>query len=185
MAEQTSEERVAQILLSIRAVTLNVSKPYKWASGIYAPIYCDNRIIMSHVKERREVIELMAQKAEKEIGSVNFGKICGIATSGIPYGAWLAEKMSKPMVYVRSGEKDHGKGNRIEGELLKGDRVVMVEDLISTGGSSLSGVLAVREKGAECNHCMAIFTYEMEMRHLRLYLYRRRAAGDLSGVRSG
>ncbi len=156
-----SETRVAKILLEIKAVTLRPSQPFKWVSGIYAPIYCDNRIIMSHVKERREVIDLMASKAEKEIGLSNFAKVCGVATSGIPYAAWLSEKISKPMIYARSKEKDHGKGNIIEGELEEGERVVMVEDLISTGQSSLACVESVRQKGGKCTDCLAIFNYEM------------------------
>ncbi len=155
-------EKVAEILLNIKAVTLRPSQPFKWVSGIYAPIYCDNRLLMSYVRERREVIELMAKKAGEEIGTDNFDKIGGIASSGIPHAAWLAEKLEKPMIYIRKEEKDHGKENLIEGLLDKGERVLMVEDLISTGASSIAGVKGVRDQGGLCDNCVAIFTYEME-----------------------
>lgn len=155
-------ERVAEILLNIKAVKLQPSKPFKWVSGIYSPIYCDNRLLMSNVNERREVIDLMAEKVKQEVGLENFDKIGGIATSGIPHAAWIAEKLSKPMIYVRKQKKDHGKENLIEGQLEKGEKILMIEDLISTGGSSLSGIQGVRSQGGICENCIAIFTYEME-----------------------
>ena len=111
-----SKEEVAKILLKINAVTLRPSEPFKWASGILAPIYCDNRILMSHVNERRRVIELMAEGLKE----LEFDKIRGIASSGIPHAAWLAEKLGKPMIYARKEEKDHGKENLIDGVLNKG-----------------------------------------------------------------
>ena len=157
-----SSERLAEILLNIKAVTLRPLKPFKWVSGIFEPIYCDNRLLMSYVDERREVIDLMAEKVKEEIGLDAFNKIGGIASSGIPPAAWLAEKLDKPMIYVRKQEKDHGRENLIEGILEKGDQVLMVEDLISTGGSSLRGIQGVRSQEGICNNCVAIFTYEME-----------------------
>jgi orotate phosphoribosyltransferase len=160
--DMETAERVAEILLNIGAVELRPSKPFRWASGILSPIYCDNRLLMSYVSERREVIELMAGIVGEKIGLESVEKVGGIASSGIPHAAWLAEKLGKPMIYVRKEEKGHGKENLIEGVLGEGDRVLLVEDLISTGGSSLNGVQAVRSKGASCDNCIAIFTYEME-----------------------
>lgn len=155
------DKRVAEILLDIKAVTLRPSQPFRFVSGILSPIYCDNRLLMSRVPERREVIGLMAEKA-REIGLGSFGTVAGIASSGIAPAAWLAETLEKPMIYVRKQEKDHGRENLIEGKMEQGEKVLMVEDLISTGGSSLKGIEGVRSQGGVCEKCLAIFTYEME-----------------------
>ena len=154
------EEEVAKILLEIKAVTLNLQKPYRYASGILSPIYTDNRLLMSYPEKRKKIINLMAKKVEDENIPVEI--IAGTATAGIPHAAWLAEKLNKPMIYVRKSTKTHGKENLIEGKLEEGKKVLLIEDLVSTGGSSLSSVNAIREYGGKCNHCLAIFTYQLK-----------------------
>ena len=156
------EKEVARILLDIKAVELRPSQPFQWSSGILAPIYCDNRLLMSFVNERRRIIDLMAEKVITEIGLENFDIVCGTASSGIPHAAWLAEKLNKPMIYIRKKGKGYGMDKLVEGKLEHGQRVLLVEDLISTGGSALRGVEGVRYNGGICNHCIAIFTYEMD-----------------------
>ena len=154
------KKKVAQILLKVKAVTLSPSKPYKFASGILSPIYCDNRILMSYTKERKKIVNFFIKTIKEN--NLNFDVIGGIATSGICWAAWIAEKLKKPMIYIRAKAKEHGKENLIEGKLEKGQKVLIIEDLVSTGGSSLSAVNAVREQGGIVEDCVAIFTYEME-----------------------
>lgn len=155
------KERIADILLEIGAVTLSPEKPYRYASGILSPIYTDCRLLMSHVKEREEVIDAFEKVVRERIGLRNVDCLAAVASSGIPHAAWLADRIKKPMVYVRKEEKDHGKQNLIEGKLEKGARVVVVEDLVSQGGSSLHTARAVRAAGANPTHCVVIFTYQM------------------------
>ncbi|MEM3690302.1 MAG: orotate phosphoribosyltransferase [Candidatus Micrarchaeia archaeon] len=155
------KERLADILLEIGAVTLSPEKPYRYASGILSPIYTDCRLLMSHVKEREEVIDAFEKVVRERIGLRNVDCLAAVASSGIPHAAWLADRIKKPMVYVRKEEKDHGKQNLIEGKLEKGARVVVVEDLVSQGGSSLHTARAVRAAGANPTHCVVIFTYQM------------------------
>lgn len=150
---------VAKILLEIKAVTLNPQKPYRYASGILSPIYCDNRLVMSYPDRRRKIIDYFAKFVNDR--NLDFDIIAGIASSGIPHAAWLAEKLGKPMIYIRKEAKGHGKENLIEGMMEKGRKVLIVEDLISTGGSSIAGIEAVRSQGGVVEHCLAIFTYEM------------------------
>lgn len=154
-----SKRDIADILLKVKAVTLSPSEPYTYASGIKSPIYTDNRLLMSHTPERRQIIEALRDSL-KEHGIV-FDVIAGTATAGIPWAAWLSDMENAPMIYVRSSKKGHGKGNRIEGVLEKGQRVVVIEDLISTGGSSIDTVEAIREAGGEVDTIIAIFTYGM------------------------
>jgi orotate phosphoribosyltransferase len=156
---ETAED-VAKILLEIKAVTLSPQKPYRYASGILSPIYCDNRLLMSYPDKRRKIIAYLAELIKER--HLEFDVVAGIASSGIPHAAWLADKLGKPMIYIRKETKEHGKENLIEGKLDKGQRVLIVEDLVSTGGSSINGVEAVRSQGGVVNHCVAIFTYEME-----------------------
>ena len=151
---------VAKILLEIKAVTLSPEKPYRFASIPFSPIYCDNRLLMSYPEKRKKIIDYFVDVIKEK--GIDFDVVAGIASSGIPHAAWLAEKLGKPMIYVRKKTKDHGKENLIEGDLKKGQKVVIVEDLISTGGSSVSGVEAVRSQGGIVEHCLAIFTYEMD-----------------------
>lgn len=147
---------VAAKLLQIKAIKLNPQNPFIWASGIHSPIYCDNRIILSYPKIRSFVIEGLAEKS-KEFGS--FDMIAGVATSGIAFGALVANQLDLPFVYVRDKAKGHGRQNQIEGKINGGERVLVVEDLISTGGSCLNAVLALKENGCEVAGVIAIFSY--------------------------
>ncbi len=154
---------VAELLLNIKAVTLNFEKPYRWVSGILAPIYCDNRKIIFHPEARKKIKEGFTRIIEEN--NIEYDIVAGVATGAIAHAAFLAESLGKPMVYVRSKAKEHGRQNQIEGasaEELNGKRVLVVEDLISTGGSSVSAVEAVKQTGAVVKHCIAIFTYEFE-----------------------
>ncbi len=149
---------IARILLDSKAVELSPSKPYTFTSGIQSPIYCDNRLLLSLPEQREHIVEAFVASIEKQNPDV----IAGIATASIPWAALIAHKLKKPMIYIRDKAKGHGKQNQIEGILNKGDRVVVVEDLISTGKSSIAAVEAVREKGGEVVMVAAIFTYEMK-----------------------
>lgn len=151
---------VIRILLRVKAVTLRVNPPFKWVSGILAPIYTDNRLLMTHHKERNEIVNHFLEEMDKH--NLKPDVIAGIAVSGIPWAAWIAHKAQLPMVYIRKGKKEYGKENLIEGHLKKGQKVVLIEDLISTGASSLNGVKAVKAAGCKVIANMAIFTYELE-----------------------
>lgn len=151
--------KAAKILLSIKAVTLKLEPPYRYASGILSPVYTDCRILMSFPTERKTIRDLYIE-AIKDAGE--FDVIAGTATAGIPHSAWIAEKMGLPMSYIRGKTKDHGKGNQIEGRVQKGQKVAIVEDLISTGESSIQSAKALREAGAKITHVFAITTYGME-----------------------
>jgi len=154
------EREVAEILLGIKAVTLRTDPPYTWSSGMLAPIYTDNRLLLSYPAERDTIVRCLAKAVEG--GGMKADVIAGVATSGIPWAALLAARMEKPMIYVRAKEKGYGKEKLIEGVLKKGQRAVVIEDLISTGGSSVSVVNAVREAGGIADFCLAIFTYELK-----------------------
>jgi len=150
-----SAERIARNLLQINAIKLNPQKPFTWASGIKSPIYCDNRLTLSYPKVRTEIVEAFAEV----IKGMEFDIIGGIATAGIPHGALLADRLEKPYLYVRSKAKAHGRQNKIEGNLPEGAKVLLVEDLISTGMSSLSAVEAVRDAGGQVDTVLSIFNY--------------------------
>ena len=139
--------RVAKRLLEIKAVFLRPQEPFTWASGIKSPIYCDNRLILTAPEARNEVEQAIADTVKREYPEAEV--LMGTATAGIAHAAIAAHLLGLPMGYVRSGNKDHGRQNRIEGRLDKGEKVVVVEDLISTGGSVLETVEALREAGAE------------------------------------
>lgn len=147
---------VAQRLLQINAVKLSPQAPFTWASGMKSPIYCDNRIVLSYPEIRSYIIQGFEQQAQ-HFPTVD--KIAGVATAGIPHGALLADRMGLPFVYVRSKAKGHGRQNQIEGELKAGEKVLVIEDLISTGGSCLKAVDALRQSGATVVGVLAIFTY--------------------------
>ena len=149
---------VAQHLLEIKAVVLNVQQPFTWASGIKSPIYCDNRKTLSFPKVRNFIKQSFAEIIAGEFKNVEV--IAGVATAGIPHGALVADALNLPFVYVRDKAKGHGLENQIEGKLEKGQRVVVIEDLISTGGSSLKAVESLRSAGAEVVGLGAIFTYD-------------------------
>lgn len=153
------EQSIAKDLLEIEAVFLNPSDPFTWASGIKSPIYCDNRITMSYPKVRKEIAKGLANKIKEAFPEVQV--IAGTATAGIPHAAWVAEILDLPMVYIRSKAKDHGKGNQIEGRIVEGQKMVVIEDLISTGGSVLEAAEAAKREGADILGVAAIFTYEL------------------------
>ncbi|MEM9887632.1 MAG: orotate phosphoribosyltransferase [Bacteroidota bacterium] len=153
---QNHSEKVAEWLLQINAIKLSPQNPFTWASGIQSPIYCDNRITLSYPHIRRGILEGFKSLA-KDFEA--FDAISGVATAGIPHGMLLADALNLPFSYVRSKAKEHGRQNQIEGKIEPGQRILMVEDLISTGGSSLKAVEAVRTVGAEVVGVLAIFTY--------------------------
>lgn len=153
-------DKIAEVLLRINAVTLRTKPPFRWASGILAPIYTDLRILMSYPKEREFILNSLVKLIKKN--KIKFWGFAATATAGIPWAAWLSQNLKKPMVYVRSEAKGHGKENLVEGKVEKGKTYLVVEDLVSTGGSSLNTINAVREKGGIVEHCIAIFTYELE-----------------------
>ncbi|UUX33189.1 orotate phosphoribosyltransferase [Fundicoccus culcitae] len=152
---------IAELLLAINAVNLNPTEPYTWASGIKAPIYCDNRLIMSYPKERDQIETALAELIMHHYPDVEV--IAGTATAGIPHAAFVAAKLNLPMIYVRSSNKDHGKQKAIEGYLEPGAKVVMIEDLISTGSSVLKAAEKVTEAGGDVLGCVAIFDYLLEV----------------------
>ena len=149
-------EHIAQKLLQIKAIKLNSQNPFTWASGIKSPIYCDNRISLSFPDIRNEVKEALVALSDS---FESFDYVAGVATAGIAHGALLADALGKPFVYVRSKAKGHGRQNLIEGQLEKDKKVLVVEDLISTGGSSLLAVNAIRENSNEVVGVIAIFSY--------------------------
>ena len=153
-------EKVAEGLLSIGAVFLRPDDPFTWASGIKSPIYCDNRLILTAPEVRIVVEQAIADTVKKEYPECEV--LMGTSTAGIAHAAIAGHLLDMPMGYVRSGNKDHGRQNRIEGKLEKGAKVVVVEDLISTGGSAIDVVTALREAGAEVLGIVSIFTYGMQ-----------------------
>ncbi len=154
------EKRIAGALLSIGAVFLRPEEPFTWASGIKSPIYCDNRLTLTAPEVRDQVENGLMETIRREYPDVEV--LMGTSTAGIAHAAIVAHMMHLPMGYVRGGNKDHGRQNRIEGKLEKGQKVVVVEDLISTGGSVIEVVDALREAGAEVLGIASIFTYGMQ-----------------------
>ncbi|MNE11734.1 Orotate phosphoribosyltransferase [compost metagenome] len=153
--------KVAEFLLQIKAVKLQPNSPFTWASGWKSPIYCDNRITLSFPAIRTYIRQGYADAILEHFGKPDI--IAGVATGGIAQGALVAQELGIPFVYVRSSAKGHGLGNMIEGHFEKGQRVVVIEDLISTGGSSLQAVQALREAGLEVRGLVAIFTYGFDV----------------------
>jgi orotate phosphoribosyltransferase len=151
--------QVARHLLEIEAVKLSPQNPFTWASGIASPIYCDNRVALSHPNVRSFIKEALAF-ASMEFEE--FDVVAGVATAGIAHGALLADKLEKPFIYVRSSAKEHGRKNLIEGEVKAGAKVLVVEDLISTGGSCIKVVDALKDAGCEVVGVLAIFQYGFE-----------------------
>ena len=151
------EHAIAEKLLLVEAVKLNPENPFKWASGWNSPIYCDNRVTLSYPEARNEIAENLITLIKKEFPTVD--AIAGVATAGIPQASILADRMGKSLIYVRAKPKDHGMENLIEGKVQPGQKVVVVEDLISTGGSSLKAVQALQKQGIEVLGMVAIFTY--------------------------
>ena len=154
------EKKIAKDLLSIKAVFLRPEEPFTWASGIKSPIYCDNRLTLSSIPVRNDVEEGLAEIVRTKFPEAEI--LMGTSTAGIAHAAITATILNLPMGYVRSGAKDHGRGNQIEGRLKKGQKVVVIEDLISTAGSCIEVVNILREAGADVLGVASIFTYGMK-----------------------
>ncbi len=164
--EQTAG-KVAAMLLQIEAIKLSTDKPFTWSSGWKSPIYCDNRLSLSYPEIRTTIKEGLVQAIRENFASAD--AIAGVATAGIPQGTLVAEAMNLPFLYVRAKPKDHGMENLIEGKLTKGQKVVVVEDLISTGGSSLKVVDALRKEGAQVLGMVSIFNYGFDLASRNFY----------------
>lgn len=152
-------KNIAQSLLDIGAVSLSPNDLFTWSSGIKSPIYCDNRVTLGYPKVRTEIRDGLSALIKEKFPTVEI--VSGTATAGIPHAAYVSEVLDLPMNYVRSKSKSHGKQNQIEGALSEGKKVVVIEDLISTGGSSITAVDALKEAGAEVLGVVAIFTYSL------------------------
>ncbi|MFD1735756.1 orotate phosphoribosyltransferase [Bacillus salitolerans] len=150
---------IAKHLLEIGAVSLQPNDPFTWSSGIKSPIYCDNRLTMSYPNVRKDIAKGLQELIHEHFNDVEM--IAGTATGGIAPAAWVSELMELPMCYVRGSAKSHGKAKQVEGAVTPGQKVVVIEDLISTGGSSLTTVKALREEGCEVLGIVSIFTYEL------------------------
>ena len=161
MNEQETSMALASFLLQIKAIKLNPANPFTWASGLKSPIYCDNRVTLSYPQVRTFIREGFVKMCLDKFGKPDV--IAGVATGGIPQGALVAQELGLPFVYVRSEKKSHGMNNQIEGVINSGQSVVIIEDLVSTGKSSLNAVEALREKGAVIKGMLAIYTYGMEV----------------------
>ena len=157
---ENMEKRIASCLLEIKAVFLRPQEPFTWASGIKSPIYCDNRLTLSYPHIRNQVEQGLAENIRKHYPDCEV--VAGTSTAGIAHAALVADILGLPMCYVRSSAKDHGRNNQIEGKVEKGQKVVVVEDLISTGGSVIEVVNVLREVGAEVLGIASIFTYGLQ-----------------------
>lgn len=153
--------KVAEFLLQIKAVKLQPQNPFTWSSGWQSPIYCDNRKILSHPKVRTYIRQVFVETIMEKYGKPDV--IAGVATGGIAIGALIAEQMGLPFIYVRSSAKAHGMQNQIEGDYSAGQNVIVIEDLISTGGSSLKAVEAIRGAGMSVKGLVAVFTYNFQL----------------------
>ncbi len=160
MNEKDTALLLANFLLQIKAIKLNPANPFTWASGLKSPIYCDNRITLSFPEIRTFIRESFSKMCIERFGKPDL--IAGVATGGIPQGALVAQELGLPFCYVRSEAKSHGLNNQVEGIVPQGASVVVIEDLVSTGKSSLAAVEALREKGAHVKGMMAIFTYQLD-----------------------
>ena len=152
-------KEIAKDLLKIKAVKLSPAKPFTWASGIKSPIYCDNRLTISYPEIRKQIAQGLAAQIKAEFPDVEV--IGGVATAGIPHAAWIADELGLPLIYVRSKPKDHGRGKQIEGVLPAHAKTVLIDDLLSTGGSVLKAVKAAQNEGADVIGVGAIFSYQL------------------------
>lgn len=157
---KSQQHEIARALLSIGAVELRPQNPFTWTSGISSPIYCDNRLTMSDPTVRKQIAEALATNIREFFPQTEV--VAGTATAGIPHAAWVSDALNLPMVYVRSKAKEHGRGNQIEGKLVPGQKVIVVEDLISTGGSSIEAVRALEQQGCDVLGVVCIFTYHLK-----------------------
>jgi orotate phosphoribosyltransferase/orotidine-5'-phosphate decarboxylase len=152
------KEKVAKALLEVEAVRLNVGEPFTFVSGIKSPIYCDNRRVIGFPEERNVIVDAFIEALKDK----DYDILAGTATAGIPWAAFIAEKLNKPMAYIRSKPKAHGAGKQIEGGDVEGKKIIIIEDLVSTGGSCISALEAARKEGAKEVEVMAIFSYEFQ-----------------------
>src|SRR6187551_581363 len=165
--QEETAARVAEMLLHIQAIKLNTEKPFTWSSGWKSPIYCDNRLSLSYPEIRQTIRDGLVQAIRENFFTVE--SIAGVATAGIAQGALVAESLNLPFLYVRPKPKDHGMENLIEGKITKGQKVVVVEDLVSTGGSSLKSVQALRDAGFEVLGMVSIFNYGFDIATRNFY----------------
>lgn len=165
--QQETASSIASLLLKIQAIKLNTEKPFTWASGLKSPIYCDNRLSLSFPEVRSAIKKSLVNAIHENYPAVEV--IAGVATAGIPQGALVADALNLPFVYVRSSPKNHGLENLVEGKISKNQKVVTVEDLISTGGSSLKAVEALRNAGADVLGMVSIFTYGFDIARSNFY----------------
>ena len=161
MIKDNTALKVAEFLLQIKAIKLQPENPFTWASGLKSPIYCDNRKILSYPQVRTFIRQAFSAKIEDTFGKPDI--IAGVATGGIPHGALVAQELNLPFVYVRSEAKGHGLGNIIEGDYTEGQSVVVIEDLLSTGGSSLKAVKSLRDAGLNVKGLVAVFSYGFDV----------------------
>jgi orotate phosphoribosyltransferase len=159
--DQDNTKRIAELLLEAQAIKLSPEKPFQWSSGWFSPIYCDNRVALSYPETRTYIKKMLAELIRNEYPNAQV--VVGVATGGIAQGALVADLLELPFAYVRPEPKKHGMGNQIEGRIEKGQSVIIIEDLISTGGSSLKVVDVLREAGIEVAGMVAIFTYGFEI----------------------
>ena len=155
------EESLARHLLDIGAVMLSPKQPFTWASGLQAPIYCDNRLTLSYPELRTRIAEGLSAIVGDMLPAPD--AVVGVATAGIPHATLVADRMGLPLAYVRGSAKKHGRGNQIEGGVSEGDRVAVIEDLISTGGSSLAAAKALSDAGIEVLGVVAVFSYQLDV----------------------
>jgi len=151
---------IAKILLSLGCVKLSPKRPFTYASGLIGPVYCDNRLLMSSVKDRQAVISAFSELISQN--NLKFDQIGALATAGIVHGAWLAERLGVPMIYVRPKSKEHGRKNRIEGKISRGQKILVVEDLVNQGSSAKSAIEHLREEGLEVVGLVCIVQYGFE-----------------------
>lgn len=161
------KQTIAKHLLEIKAVYLQPNDPFTWSSGLKSPIYCDNRLTLSFPSIRTDIAEGLSALIKDYYPEVEV--VAGTATAGIPHAAWVSDKLNLPMCYVRSKAKGHGKGNQIEGKVSENQKVVVVEDLISTGGSAITAVEALRAAGCEVLGVVSIFTYDLALGKSKLF----------------
>ncbi|MBT3463982.1 orotate phosphoribosyltransferase [archaeon] len=152
------KQQIAEILLTLKAVKIQPNNPFTFTSGLISPIYIDNRLVISFPEERKKIVKQFIEIIKSQ--NLEFDVVAGVATAGIHWAAWLAAYFDKPMIYIRGKVKSHGRQNQIEGLLKHGQKVLVIEDHISTGGSSVAAVNTVREVGGKVTECLAITTYE-------------------------
>ena len=162
----SQSQTIAKLLLERNAIQLRPQQPFTFSSGIVSPIYCDNRVLISYPEQRMAITQAFIALIEQH--QLTFDVIAGTATAGIPHAAWLAQTLNLPMIYVRSKAKVHGKSNQIEGVLNNHQRVLVIEDLVSTGGSVINATEAIRQQGGIVSDCLCIFTYGMQQAQIAM-----------------